>query len=295
MPCIFGCLVLVSTDLVAQSAFAPLNADYYHLLDRYEIKSGKFSNSFFSSFKPYRRDQIASFLDSRVSDTNRSQVDEFNIEYLNNDNWEFSNTDSNTSKKPLFGKLYRKKSDFINVNVKDFDLHLNPVIYWSIGQDSDSESRPFINTRGAQLRGRIDDKIAFYSFIGENQVVFPSYGQDYVSEFGAVPNEGFWKQYQKHGVDFFTVRGYIDLQATRHINLQFGHDKNFIGNGIRSMFLSDNSSNYFFLKLTTKVWRLNYTNLFVELVADAPFTPFGTLGGSLGTTRFPKNTWPYTT
>jgi len=89
-------------------------------------------------------------------------------------------------------------------------------------------------------------------------------------------------------VDFFTVRGYIDLQASRHINLQFGHDKNFIGNGILSMFLSDISNNYFFLKLTARVWRLNYTDLFVELVADAPFTPFSTLGGSLGTTRFPK-------
>jgi len=163
MPWIFGCLVLVSTGLVAQSEFSPLNADYYHLINRYEIKSETFSNSFFSSFKPYRRDQIASFLDSGISDPVGSQVDEFNIAYLNNDNWEFSDPDSNNTEKLLFGKLYRKRSDFVNVNVKDFDLHLNPVIYWSVGQDGDSGSRPFINTRGVQLRGRIDDKIAFYS------------------------------------------------------------------------------------------------------------------------------------
>ncbi len=106
---------------------------------------------------------------------------------------------------------------------------------------------------------------------------------------GAVPNEGFWKEFRNGGVDFFTARGYLDFQVSRHINLQFGHDKNFIGNGIRSMFLSDFSSNYFFLKLTTQVWRLNYTNLFAELIADAPFTPLGGAdAGSLGTVRFPK-------
>jgi len=172
MPWISGCLVLVSTGLVAQSEFSPLNADYYHLINRYEIKSETFSNSFFSSLKPYRRDQIASFLDSGISDPVGSQVDEFNIAYLNNDNWEFSDPDSNNTEKLLFGKLYRARSDFVNVNVKDFNLHLNPVIYWSIGQDGDSGSRPFINTRGVQLRGRIDDKIACCSFIGETQVFF---------------------------------------------------------------------------------------------------------------------------
>ncbi|HSZ72494.1 MAG TPA: hypothetical protein VK750_07435, partial [Cytophagaceae bacterium] len=45
------------------------------------------------------------------------------------------------------------------------------------------------------------------------------------------------------------------------------HDKNFIGNGYRSLFLSDFSAPYTFLKLTTNIWKIKYTNLFAELNA----------------------------
>jgi len=282
-------ILIITLNSWGQSAYVPLNPDYYRLLDRYEIKSGELTSSYFTTFKPYRRNQVAEFINSEFDTTRLSASDQFNLDYLEIDNWEFTKSGKSASEKPLLKKLYRNKSDLIDVDVKDFDLHLNPVIYLSVGNDSDSDPRPFINTRGIQLRGRIDEKIAFYSFIGENQAVFPFYGQEYVLSQGAVPNQGFWKEFNNRGVDFFTARGYIDFNASRHINVQFGHDKNFIGNGIRSMFLSDFSSNYFFLKFTTQVWRLNYTNLFAELIAEAPFTSLGGAdAGSLGTKRFPK-------
>ena len=282
--------LILGSSVFGQSANVPLNQDYYHLLDRYEIKSAKMSPTFFTTFKPYRRKQVVAFLDSADSNSLfTSSSDKFNKSYLEIDSWEFGDFDHANSQKPVWKKFYRKKSDLIHADVPDFDVHLNPVIYWSVGNDSDSPSRPFINTRGVEVRGRVDERIGFYTFIGENQAVFPLYGQRYVLNQGAVPNEGFWKEYNNGGVDFFTARGYLDFQISRHIDLQFGHDKNFIGNGIRSMFLSDFSSNYFFLKLNTQVWKLNYTNLFAELIADAPFTPLGGAdAGSLGTVRFPK-------
>ena len=94
----------------------------------------------------------------------------------------------------------------------------------------------------------------------------------------------FGKKFGEHGVDFFTARGYFTLQASKSVALQFGYDKNFIGNGYRSMLLSDFSAPSTFLKIQTKVWRIQYTNLFTELIADAPFTSFG----SNGTGEFPK-------
>jgi hypothetical protein len=67
--------------------------------------------------------------------------------------------------------------------------------------------------------------------------------------------------------------------------VQFGYDKNFIGNGYRSLFLSDFSAPSTFLKIQTKIWRIQYTNLFTELTADAPWA---STDGSLGTGEFPK-------
>ena len=69
-------------------------------------------------------------------------------------------------------------------------------------------------------------------------------------------------------VDFLTARGYFTFKATKHINGQFGHGKQFIGNGYRSLILSDNATNYLYLRMNTKIWKFNYTNLFAEMNAE---------------------------
>lgn len=267
----------------AQSAYAPLNTDYYYLIDRYQVLNPDLSNDqLHSSFKPYRRKVIAAFIDSLTSE--RSTHDEANLKYLKTDNWEhFKNGDEN-SKKPFWSHFYKKKPDLIYVDSKDFDLHVKPVIYFAVGRDANSTSRPYINSRGVELRGKIDDKVSFYTFLTENQAVFPRYVQDVAADNGAVPNEGFWKLFGDNGHDFFTARGYIQFNVTKHIGVQFGHDRNFIGNGYRSILMSDYSAPYPFIKLQTKIWKLQYTNLYSELTADAPYTRTG----SLGTKEFPK-------
>jgi hypothetical protein len=45
-----------------------------------------------------------------------------------------------------------------------------------------------------------------------------------------------------------------------------GYDKNFIGNGYRSLFLSDFGNSNLFVKINTRIWKLNYQNLFMELM-----------------------------
>ncbi|HET7178374.1 MAG TPA: hypothetical protein VFI14_01555, partial [Chryseosolibacter sp.] len=93
-------LVFLPTLSFAQSSYAPLNADYYHWIDRYEIKSGKLARAFFSSVKPYKRSAIAAFIDSAKSEgLFSSGADMFNYEYLANDNWEWSASASAESRR----------------------------------------------------------------------------------------------------------------------------------------------------------------------------------------------------
>lgn len=258
----------------SQSTNAPLNEDYYHWIDRYEIKSGTLSNTFHSSWKPYQRAQIVKFIES--VDQIDTEADRFNQSYLLNDNWEWADSVNNESKKPLLKHFYRVKSDLYHVNEPDFDLHVNPVLYFGGGKETASDVSTFINTRGVQIRGMVDKKVGFYSFIGENQIILPEYvrgfNRDYNPTTGRgrlyVPHEGFWKEFKDNGVDFFTARGYLSFQATKHINLQFGHDRFKIGNGYRSLILSDFAPAYLFLKMSTQVWKINYTNLYTKLTAD---------------------------
>ena len=140
----------------------------------------------------------------------------------------------------------------------------------SIGQESITDNRLFTNTRGLEVRGLINNKIGFYTYLTENQAYFPNHVNEYTAEFRAVPQVGFWKTYGEGGTarDYFIARGYVSFQATKNINLQFGHDRFFIGNGYRSLMLSDFSPAYLHLKAETKIWKLNYMNLFGLQTAD---------------------------
>lgn len=271
-----GLLCLLGGSVSAQSVWAPQDPGYYHLLDRYEILQGEFSDTYFTSFKPISRKAIANFAEDLKDSTalEWSETDQFNLQFLLNDNWEWAE-EANVMQKPILKYFYRAKPDFFHVNIKDFNLHLNPVLHVKGGFESGSEVNPYLNTRGLELRATIDDVVGVYTFVGENQAVFPGYVRDRISERLIVPGEGFWKRFKDDGVDFFTARGYVTVQATRHIGVALGQDKFFIGNGARSVILSDFGNTYPFLKIQTQVWRFNYTNLFAQLRGNIPATAGG--------------------
>ncbi|MEM6524263.1 MAG: hypothetical protein AAF693_10740 [Bacteroidota bacterium] len=277
-------LLITPLLLYGQSVNIPLNDDYYHWIDRYEIKSGEINPYFHSAWRAYERKDVVHFLDSMSVDFINSKQDKFNIEYLRNDSWEWSDQANNDSKKAFLKHFYKKKSDLYSIQTSDLDLHVNPVIQLSAGTESGSDVNTFINTRGVELRGIVDGKVGFYSFLGENQMVNPLYIREFRTDNLTVPQEGFWKDFEENGVDFFTARGYISVDASKSINVQFGHDRFAIGNGYRSMILSGFSPAYLFLKLNTKVWKLNYTNLFTQMVADVEGSP----NGLTGSTRYPN-------
>ncbi|MFW5760731.1 MAG: hypothetical protein ACOCXH_07125 [Cyclobacteriaceae bacterium] len=283
---IFAALIFSSSNLHSQSVNAPLADQYYHLIDRYEIKQGKWSETFHSSVKAYQRKAIAAFVDSvKNEDLFFSISDDFNLQYLANDNWEWYDSVPAFNSNPVFNTFYRVPTDFYHVDEKDFDLHINPVLYLQAGTELDSDITPYLNTRGLRIRGMIGQRLGFFSFLSENQAIYPSYVRSFVQENRAIPGQGYYKRFKENGQDYFSVAGYISFDVVpQYINLQFGHDKFFIGNGHRSLILSDASSKYLFLKLNTRIWKFNYTNLFTELRADA----FGFANSPLARDDFPR-------
>jgi len=271
----------------SQSTNVTLNEDYYHWVTRYEIKAGRIAPELFSSVRPFKRKAIVAFIDSleKKHHVFTSTADQFNYAYLQNDNWEWSGAESSNSKKPFLKSLYRKKSDFAHLDQPDIDLHVNPVLYFGVGKDSRLNQSTFINTRGVEIRGMIDKKIGFYTFLTDNQAILPAYVSDALSlnNVYVVPHEGFWKTYKNGGVDFFQARGYLDFNISKSIYMQFGNDRTFIGNGFRSLIFSDYSPPNLFLRANVKVWKMNYMFQLNRLVADAP----GTAGGSTSNKNYP--------
>ncbi|MFN8358236.1 MAG: hypothetical protein U0Y10_27480 [Spirosomataceae bacterium] len=278
-----GSLLLIESK--AQSVFAPLNADYNHLVERYEIRYGKFADRIHTHMKPYLRKSIVQLADSvekKVDDLN--ERDKFNLDYLRNDSWEWSQSPDKQgeSDKPLWNTFYKKKSDTYYFRNDDFEIHASPVLHVGFGKDQDSDKMTFVNTRGLEIRGMIAKKLGFYTYFADNQGRFADYVAAWTNRSSAeafLPGEGLTKTFKGDNktYDFLSARGYISFQAVKFINIQFGHDKNFIGNGLRSMILSDFSSPYLFLKLTTQIGRFQYMNLFSEIYDRQQVLPYGQL------------------
>src|SRR6185312_14112300 len=261
--------------IFAQTTYLPEGSKQYHILDRLEIKNGQNTELNFSTQKPYSRRSVvqeAEYIDSvnkeMGSKINLTSIDEYNLHsvLMDNSEWVTGSKESFQSKKSLWNTFYTTKPNLLEVDTKDFFLAVNPVLDLQIGGESGNSQSLYYNKRGVTLRGRIANKIGFSTAITDNQERGPSFFQNRVAEFNAVPGVGFYKRFKNNGFDYFDGRGYLTFNVTKYIDVQFGYDKNFIGNGYRSLFLSDFGDSYLFLKLNTKIWKFDYENLFMELM-----------------------------
>lgn len=251
----------------SQTTYLPQGAKENILIERLEIKAQTDSILNFSKTKPFSRRQFIPEINRLDSIVSLSAVDQYNLYTANLSNIEWAQGDRTkfASKKPVWKNFYKTPANLYEVNIKDFFLAVNPVIQYYVGKEKNSNQRIFLNTRGITLRGRIADKIGFAAYVTDNQERDPLYVQQWVSDRKAVPGEGFYKSFKTTGYDYFDARGYITFNVAKYIDVQFGYDKNFIGNGYRSLFLSDFSNSTLFLKLNTRIWKFNYQNLFMEL------------------------------
>ena len=266
-------LSLIGMSVFAQSATIPLGSPSYHMLDRLEIKCGKLMEGYHSVNKPIDRRgamEFVSYIDT-VSSCELSDVDLENIDYLYRDNMEFSEEKMRISKKPILKIFYKQPANFLSATKPNFKAVINPVAQISVGYDKDSKTGAKVkqlNTKGFEVRGQITDKLSFYTFFTSEQAFYQGFITDKINQTKGIPGAGYYKTFKNGGYDYFRAKGYVTFSPSKYVSLQFGHDKNFIGDGYRSLFLSDYGNDYLFLKLNTRVWKLNYTNIFAELTAN---------------------------
>ncbi|HMR91006.1 MAG TPA: hypothetical protein PKC69_01775 [Chitinophagaceae bacterium] len=267
--------LLLPFGALAQTTYLAQGDKQNILLERLEIKAQSDSVLNFSKTRPYSRKKfvlngVESFQENNPGIA-LSASDDYNLRslYMNNTEWLTAEQRAEyASRKPIWKHFYKTPASLYEVHVKDFDLVVNPVFQYTLSKERNNDQHLFQNTRGVVLRGKIANKIGFAAYLTDNQERDPAYVQSWIAERRAVPGNGFYKNFKAAGgVDYFDARGYFTFNVTRYIDVAFGYDKNFIGNGYRSLFLSDFGNNNLFLKLNTRIWKFNYQNLFMELNA----------------------------
>lgn len=180
-----------------------------------------------------------------------------------------------TDKKPksFFGWLNQSffYQNFLIVDTSNFYLTVDPLINLEFGKDLEDKSKNphkiYTNTRGAMVKGNIGEKFSFQTAVYENQSFLPTYLDNQVNSTGVMPGQGRVKQFKLTGFDYAYSSAYISYSPSKHLNLQMGNDKHFIGDGYRSLLLSDLSTNYPYLKATVLFAhdKLQYTKLHADL------------------------------
>lgn len=279
-------LLIFPAAVFGQSVYLMPGAKEQQFIERLEIKQGTNTHLNFSTLKPFSRKfivQEAEMIDSArmgypdslgqdmykdFTDLAPTSIDEYNLRSLlmNNSEWVTTLREDFDSKRPLFGTLYKTKANMVEVNTPNFFLAVNPMIQFNQSVETGNSDRIFYNARGVSARGLIAKKVGFSAWLTDNQERGPKFVQNEIAATRAVQGVGFYKGFKTTGVDYLDARGYLTFSAAKFINFQFGHDKNFIGNGYRSLFLSDWGNSYLFAKINTRIWKLNYQNLFMELM-----------------------------
>lgn len=198
-----SCLLFACCDnhnLLAQSAFLPLQSESNHYLSRLEILSGKISDEIHFSSAPFLRSSVVRYIDSlRLHMPYVIEEESKNVNYLLTDNDEWSGDSVAISRKPLLKIFYRDKASLYQYRSDDFMVKVNPVFEFAVGAESASDETLFINTRGIDVRGWIAKKVGYYFYLTENQARYPLYVRERTDSFGAVPYAGYYKNYKTTG------------------------------------------------------------------------------------------------
>lgn len=163
----------------------------------------------------------------------------------------------------------------VQLQGKDYWFTFDPIFDLQVGKDFEADfSSTFNNTRGFYIQGGLGKNLSFSASVYESQGRFAQYYNEYaeskgqigsVNEIAVIPGRGISKRFKTDAFDYPAAEAYLSYSPAKFINLQFGHGKNFIGDGYRSLLHSDVASYSPFLKLNTKFWKIKYTNTWMWL------------------------------
>ncbi|NBC58911.1 MAG: gliding motility protein RemB [Bacteroidetes bacterium] len=204
-------------------------------------------------------------------------------------------TNSHTAQKPFTYKDVKPYYDFKEVNDslsfnksswfgrKLFDEHLATVSgknYWltvdfgvdlQLGRDTGTDLNTYNNTRVAFVQGGVGEKLTYYGAIFESQGRFADYYNRLARSIAPIdgnpaiiPGRGIAKRFNADAFDYPVTVGYINYRFNDNFNAQIGNYKNILGDGYRSLFLSDNASPYPYVKVDAEFWKIKYTNIWMQ-------------------------------
>jgi hypothetical protein len=163
--------------------------------------------------------------------------------------------------------VYRKifNEHLFDVKTKEYTFYADYLTDLGAGRDFSNKLNTNINTRGYQFGGTVGNNFFFYTSGFENQARFPAYYTNIVNTENFVPGQAFARQLAGSSKDWSYVTAIVSYTPIKQLNITLGEDKTFIGDGYRSLLLSDYAANYPLLRLTANLGKVQYMLMWAYL------------------------------
>ncbi|MFT4205285.1 MAG: hypothetical protein QM610_15380 [Chitinophagaceae bacterium] len=287
---VFSCLIVCAFFSIqkvhAQTDYIPYGDKQYQLLDRLKIKLKDYPELNFTTVKMVSRADFTSVLEHIVALDKSGEIsnlltdvdrEDIRSALMNNADYTRQYQDSFQLQKPILGILFQTPAHLYQKIGEDFSFVADAVGNLQLGNSSDDQ-KLFQNTRALRFRGKIEDRVGFYALISENQERDPLYVQKVVNPYPGLgilglPGQAFYKNYSNHpgAFDYFGIRGGITFNAGEKLDFALAYDQFKIGDGFRSLFISDYGAPFYFLRANYHInHQLDWTSVVAQTIA--PFT-----------------------
>ncbi len=226
--CILNGLVLAQYEPLARNI--PLNTDVVNTLDEWDLKTGDLS--FHSSFKPFWSRTLLNYRDSLC-----------NYAHFPIHNFFLSKT---------FNDAPNKRNTY--------NFQFLPIADVEVGYDLLSQRLINYTGGGAHVKLNINNDFTFAGTVYGARTQLPFFLDTQIVQTALIPNYEQAYRVNANTYTFLDYSGYISYspQQNKIFNFQLGKDKHFIGDGYRSVLLSDYAANYPYFRINTSIWHLQY-------------------------------------
>lgn len=163
-----------------------------------------------------------------------------------------------TSRSWLHRKIFQEH--LVQVVKEDHAFYLDFMPDFIVGKQVGSVNKTlWTNSRGFQLGLNILDKFNLFVDFYENQGTFPTHIDSVRNIIGALPGQGFSKTPKNGKYDWMNTTVNLGYHISPKVHFNLAYDRIHIGEGYRSMLLSNNPYNYSFAKISggSGNWQFN--------------------------------------
>lgn len=173
-------------------------------------------------------------------------------------------------------RLYQKifNGHLIDLQTTNATFYSDLLPDLGIGRDLSGNKTTWIRSLGVQMGGTVGSKFYYNVSKYVNNAAFPDYLANYINRVGVIPGQALARLNGNDRYGWTETQVIISYTPIKYLNIAAGHDKNFIGDGYRSMLLSDYASPYFFFKLTGTLGDVRYMAMWTDMNDPASTSPY---------------------